>query len=116
MIEQACRRGIRETLGCVMPPCVFSDVEFGFLARVGALPGRCLPYPGVLNGLRVYHCRALMAEAEKRLGEFSDLAGIKRHFFRKYAAKQVKTSLFRECGQCFSRGVGVCVGGCMCLK
>lgn len=116
LIKHASQRKLRITIGCVLPPCGFSDGDFGFLAKVGALPKRCLPYPGVLPDLRVYHCRALIQEAERRLFSFKDLAGVKEHFFLRYGESQVKNYLFAECKQCVSYKLKVCLGGCLALK
>ena len=113
---EASQKGIRVTLGCVIPLCVFSDAELGFLAKIGALPNRCLPYIGILPNLNVYHCRALIREAESNLSSFKNLKEVEEYFINRYRDSQINYYLFDECKECFSRKVEVCMGGCLFLK
>jgi len=114
--EKFSRRGIRVTLGCTIPPCLFSYAEFGFLARVGVLPYKCLPFPGFLSDLRVYHCRALIEEAERDMSTFKDFSEIMNYFYDRYVKIQQECYFFEDCKQCLSRRVGVCLGACLALK
>jgi len=38
MVKILSARGIRCSLGCGLPPCAFSDADFGALAKLGCLP------------------------------------------------------------------------------
>lgn len=116
IIRQALQKKALVTLDCVGPPCIFSDKEFGFLAKVGALPRRCLPYPGVLPNLYVYHCRPLIPQAARKLSSFKEFYAIRDHFFNRYKELQFESYLFQECKECFSRQVEGCLGGCLYLK
>jgi radical SAM protein with 4Fe4S-binding SPASM domain len=116
LAEKASQKGIGVTLGCVIPLCIFSDAELGFLAKIGALPKRCLPYIGILPGLNIYHCRALIREAESNLSSFKNLVDVEEYFINRYRESQINYYLFDECKECFSHKVEVCMGGCLLLK
>lgn len=107
---------IKANLDCLMTPCIFSDADFGFLAKLGLLPVKCLPYIGVLPDLRVYHCRPLLREAKINLADFKDFSQIMNHFFDSYKSIQREGYLFEECRRCFSHKAGVCLKGCLALK
>jgi radical SAM protein with 4Fe4S-binding SPASM domain len=116
LVEEVSQRGITVTLGCVIPPCIFSDTELGFLAKMGALPKRCLPYLGILPNLNFYHCRILVQDAESNLSDFKNLTEVEDYFINRYGESQLRYYLFEECKKCPSRKVRVCMGGCLFLK
>ncbi len=116
LIKQAFEEGIKTTIGCVNVPCGFSDSEFGALIKMGTMMKKCLPYPGVLPDLKVYHCRALINESERNLASFKNWEGLLEYFFKRYGEIQVKTLFFEQCESCLSRRAEVCFGGCLLLK
>lgn len=116
LMEQACRRRAAASLGCGVYPCIFSDEEFGFLSKMGAARERCLPRPGVLPDLRVYHCRAFIRHAERGLFSFGSLPEAMTYFFERFGQLQRENRLFEECGKCLSHSVRFCYGGCLAEK
>jgi len=108
--------GVRIGLGCGLPPCAFSDSDFGELGKLGVTPEKCLPRPGVLPDLRLYHCRQLIGDAGGSLRRFKRRSDAMDYFFLRYGDLQRDLTDFQHCIPCPSQRVGACIGECMVAK
>ncbi|MBT3379944.1 MAG: hypothetical protein HN742_03075 [Lentisphaerae bacterium] len=108
--------GVRVSLECGLPPCVFSDADYGALAKLDCLPMRCLPQPGVLPDLRVFHCWSLISRATGNLGAFRQTGQALDFLFSTFADAQCDLRPFADCTACPSASSEACVGPCLALK
>jgi len=109
-------RGIRSSLECGLPPCAFTDADFGTLAKLGCLPMKCLPQPGILPDLRIFHCWSLISRATGSLSSFRESAEILNHFIDQFNDIQCDLRAFPDCISCPGRPNEACYGQCLALK
>lgn len=110
------RKGIRSSLECGVPPCAFTDADFGALAKLGCLPMKCLPQPGVLPDLRIFHCWSLISRATGDLGLFRQSSQMLDYLFGQFNDIQSDLSAFPACTACPCLPNETCYGECLALK
>ena len=108
--------GVHVGLDCGLPPCFLSDEQFGALAKIDRLSKRCVPHPGVLPDLRVYHCPEMIDDASANFLRFRRRTEVIDHFYKRYSGLERDSELFEECPQCTARRRDTCHGRCMAVK
>jgi radical SAM protein with 4Fe4S-binding SPASM domain len=108
--------GHRVVLDCGLPPCAFTDEDFGRLARVGAPGGSCNPRPGVRPDLRIYHCREMLDYPGAALALFKTPARVTDYFYQRHNDLQWDLHAYPQCLRCPSLHTRVCGGECMAVK
>jgi len=103
-------------IDCGMPSCVFSDEDYGRLAKVGMTYGQCLPYLGVLPDGRVCHCRHMTQLPGPQVGTFKDENALRQYYFTVFRELQWYLQPFTGCQQCLSLATSQCTGVSMATK
>ncbi len=115
LIAQCAEKQIDVLFDCVVPPCIFTDAQWGSICRMfpkiehGA--SVCSPCLDIDPDLRVYRCFAIR-EPSVALDAFDNTAELNDFFcnqvdaFKWYATRT-------ECSDCTHRLARICQGGCI---
>lgn len=98
------------SLDCGLPPCGFSDSDFGRLAKLGIHRLACNPRPGVLPDSRVYHCHRMMDYPQGQIAMFKHPGDIMDYFYRRHHFLQGDLRSYPDCRQCPCLRTGACAG------
>jgi tetratricopeptide (TPR) repeat protein len=113
---QLLQKGMTLSIDCGMPACVFSDEDYGRLAKMGMTYGQCVPYQGVLPDGRVCHCRHMRQWPGPQLGTFKSENQLQQYYFDIFRELQWHLKPFPGCHQCPSLVTSQCVGVSMATK
>lgn len=116
LIRDLVRERVHVTVDCGVPPCAFSDSDYGLLMKLGVTVDKCLPRPGVLPGLRLYHCPQMTAHGCGSLLRHRAIGDVMDFFYRRNAAVQWDYRFFPRCDSCECVTAETCVGECMMIK
>jgi len=110
------RRRIHVTLDCGIPPCAFSDADFGLISKLGVSRDKCLPRPGVLPDLRLYHCHQMVRYASGNLRRHRFITEAMDWLYRRNSEAQWDLRFFPHCDECDCIPAETCMGECIVVK
>lgn len=108
--------GVTLKIDCGVPSCLFSDEDYGRLAKIGMAYGQCVPYLGVLPDGRVCHCRRMAQLPGPQVGTFKDENALRQYYFVVFRELQWHLRPFTDCQQCLSLATNQCTGVSMATK
>lgn len=108
--------GVVLKIDCGMPSCLFSDEDYGRLAKIGMGYGQCVPYLGVLPDGRVCHCRHMAQLPGPQVATFKDENALRQYYFAVFRDLQWYLQPFADCRQCQSLATNQCTGVSMATK
>ena len=117
LINECSSKSIDVTFDCVVPPCIFTDAEWGSIVRM--FPGIqtvavCSPCLDIDPNLRVSRCFAV-GESPVNLMDFETTMEL-NEFFLQQIDKFKWHATRKECEGCNHRLARICQGGCIAFS